>query len=98
MMRKVITKKVPGGKLFRLDVDIDNLKIDDIKITGDFFMHPETTIIMIEEVIKGTSIKFDKQRVVDMTNIVLKLNNTQLLGFNANDLADALYEVTLHEI
>lgn len=93
MKRKVITKKVTGGKLFRLDIDYNSRKIDNVKITGDFFMHPENTLIHIEEVLKDISINSEENRIVDLTNIVLKTYRTELIGFTAIDLAKAISEV-----
>lgn len=44
--------KVPGGKLLACDVEY-NEKIIKIKISGDFFMHPEPAIIDLEKAILG---------------------------------------------
>jgi lipoate---protein ligase len=48
--------KVPGGKLLRISADIENGIIRDIKITGDFFMHPEDAIERLEATLKGTKV------------------------------------------
>lgn len=44
--------KVPGGKLLACEVDYDK-KITRIKLSGDFFMHPESAILDLEAVIHG---------------------------------------------
>ena len=44
--------KVPGGKLLACDVEYDNV-ITNIKIYGDFFMHPEPAILDLEKTILG---------------------------------------------
>lgn len=44
--------KVPGGKLLACDVEYES-KITSIKLSGDFFMHPEPAIIDLEKVILG---------------------------------------------
>ncbi len=44
--------KVPGGKLLACEVDYDE-KISDIKLSGDFFMHPEPAIIDLEKQLMG---------------------------------------------
>jgi len=44
-----IDYKVEGGKFLRLQVDMKENIIKDIKIRGDFFVYPETAIFKIEE-------------------------------------------------
>ena len=39
------------GKMLRLDFDIKDNKLVYIKISGDFFIHPEDAIDAIEELI-----------------------------------------------
>jgi hypothetical protein len=49
--------KVPGGKLIRIWVDFDG-KINSIRITGDFFVYPETWIEQLEKELVNK--KFDR--------------------------------------
>jgi lipoate-protein ligase A len=50
--------KVPGGKLLRVRLHASReagvAVIDDIAITGDFFMHPEEAIEDLEKRLEGT--------------------------------------------
>lgn len=81
-----IDYKVPNGKLLRLEVDITNNTINSIKITGDFFAHPENAITQIEKLIT-------KQNIDDVNKIVktyIEQNNIQIIGFNSADLSTAL--------
>lgn len=49
--------KVPGGKLLRVQLTLDTLKapptIADLRIHGDFFMHPEEAIEELEACLVG---------------------------------------------
>jgi len=48
--------KVPGGKLIRIECAVKNEKIVSAKITGDFFMHPEEAIYVLEKSLIGSAI------------------------------------------
>ena len=45
--------KVKGGKLIRVQLTAKDKKIKKIKITGDFFLHPEEVIEDIERTLEG---------------------------------------------
>lgn len=46
------SEKIPGGKLLRVSVDYGE-RINSVRITGDFFMHPEEAIAGIERSLIG---------------------------------------------
>ncbi len=92
-MKQDIDYKVPNGKMVRLEVEIDNDIIKSIKIAGDFFVHPETAITQIENLLTGKSID-------DVNNIVNRFideNHIKLIGFNASDLTKALRMIKKYE-
>ncbi len=47
-------KKVEGGKLLKVAVEFDPEAIVSVKITGDFFLHPEDTLPFIEASLAGS--------------------------------------------
>lgn len=49
--------KVEGGKLIKVQLTKQNNKIGSIKITGDFFMHPEEAIESLERSLIGCPIE-----------------------------------------
>ena len=49
--------KVKGGKLLKCSIIVENEKINQIKITGDFFMYPEEKIEEMEKMLIGKEIK-----------------------------------------
>lgn len=55
-MKKAIYK-VPNGKLLKIFLEDDGGKIVSIKITGDFFMHPEENIEDLERALKDCELK-----------------------------------------
>ncbi len=85
-MKQDIDYKVPNGKLLRLEVDMKKDSIKSIKISGDFFVHPETAITQIEKMLEGKS----RDDVTDVVNKFIEENHIKLVGFNAVDLTNAL--------
>ena len=57
--------KVPGGKLIKISLVEDNGRIQDLKITGDFFLHPEDFIESLERALIGKLLQTTK-----LTNII----------------------------
>lgn len=48
------SEKIAGGKLVRVSVDYGE-RISSVRITGDFFMHPEEAIAGIEKALIGST-------------------------------------------
>ena len=73
--------KVPGGKLVAADSSVEAGFIKNVKISGDFFMYPETNIIDLEEAITGI-------RIEDLESTILNFfdfHPTQLIGVGPSD-------------
>lgn len=47
--------KVPGGKLVVADLDVTDGRIADVRISGDFFLEPDTTLESINQALCGLS-------------------------------------------
>jgi len=80
-----IDYKVPEGKLLRIEADIDNNTIKNIKIHGDFFIHPETGLIEIENSLKGSTID---DKLEDRLTILTK--DMKMIGVCAKDIVHVL--------
>ena len=97
MVSKSITKKVEGGKLFRIDLDFDS-KIEKIMITGDFFLHPEETISDIEDVLNGITVGgISSDELKDKIDRILSGRNASIIGVSSDDIANAILEVISNE-
>ena len=86
-----VTKKIIGGKLVRIDVVFDE-RIETVKITGDFFLHPEDTLEEIVDVLEGVLLPLRHDEMVQKVEAILKKNNAQLIGAGADDLIMILEE------
>lgn len=85
-MYGVATEKVPGGKLIRVKVYYDDV-ITDISITGDFFLHPEEGIENIESSLFGINVDDGEEKIASIINEVIKENNIELIGVDAQAIA-----------
>ncbi len=84
-MKKIIYK-APNGKLLRIQIDIDGDIIKNIKIAGDFFIHPEKAILDIERFLVGKKINDIETALREF----LLNNNVMIIGFKPTDLFNAL--------
>jgi len=82
---------VPGGKLIKIFASIKNDVIEEIKITGDFFLHPEESIEILEEKLKG--VKIDDETKI--RNILKEFFESKtLIGATVEDFLSALKGVS----
>jgi hypothetical protein len=81
-----IDYKVEGGKFLRLQVDMKENIIKDIKIRGDFFVYPETAIFKIEEFLKEKNI----ESFESLLNQYIKEKDIKIIGFSVADLKKVL--------
>jgi lipoate---protein ligase len=84
MPERVVTEKVPGGKLLRIKVDYDNV-INSVKITGDFFLHPEESITEIENALVGKSIHDDFAAIIRQAT-----DGVEFIGISPEAISDVL--------
>ncbi len=82
---KIITKL---EKLLKIELKFQEKTrhIHSIRITGDFFVHPEETIETLEASLVG--IKLEKESLRSKISFVLK--DGQLYGFDVDSLADSI--------
>ena len=90
-MEGVASEKVVGGKLVRVKVTYDDV-ITDVKITGDFFLHPEEKIEDIEKSLFGVKVNADEKVFVEIINDVVKENNIELIGVTPEAIAKVIKE------
>jgi lipoate-protein ligase A len=91
MKTATLTRKIPGGKLVRLDIVYSD-HIENAKITGDFFLHPEDTLDDLVSVIQGIALPFDPVSLTTRLEQVLEKRDAQLIGASPADLVKILQE------
>jgi lipoate---protein ligase len=79
--------KVPGGKLLRVRLALDESHeppvIHSVKLTGDFFMHPEDAIEELERRLVGAP--WEAEAVRDRVSAFYDMD-VQVIGAGVDDL------------
>ena len=78
-------EKIPNGKLVSVEVWVGDERVEKVRITGDFFLHPEEKIDEIERSLEGLPVSSDDAEV--RAKIEAALENAELVGVSAEDLA-----------
>jgi lipoate-protein ligase A len=79
-----VVEKIPNGKLVVMDATFSDGMITHMKITGDFFLHPEDTIENIEKAFVGNSVSISDDELSVKLQRVLK--DAVLIGVTVEDL------------
>ena len=78
--------KVPNGKLLKIFLEYDKDRITKIKITGDFFIHPEETIDELEKELTG----LDFQSVNKTIDEFFESKKPTVFGITIDSLKEAI--------
>ncbi|MBS7634432.1 hypothetical protein KEJ34_02900 [Candidatus Bathyarchaeota archaeon] len=77
--------KVEGGKMIKVQLNKDDGRICAIKITGDFFMHPEELIEDLERSLIGCPL--DETIIIETIRNFIEVRGMTLLGVAPEDFA-----------
>jgi len=82
--------KVPEGKLMKISFDYNknSNKINNLKITGDFFVYPEEGIEIIENEMENTII--DRDVIYNKIEKIINTNLIQLIGLNSEGITKGI--------
>jgi lipoate---protein ligase len=47
--------KTPGGKLVQIDFDLEDERLRNVVVSGDFFLYPEEALTAITAAVEGSS-------------------------------------------
>lgn len=92
LLQGFAVRKVKGGKLVRVRLIHDGESVRSVRITGDFLLHPEETLVDIEMGLCGIPIAAGRDSFLGVVNEVAKRRNAHFIGFSAEDIADLLEE------
>ena len=88
-MRSFAEHKVKGGKLVGVEIEYDD-RIKRIRITGDFFMHPEESLYSIEKALTGLDITTSKADLVKTINGVIAAEKAEMVGITPEAIAETI--------
>lgn len=77
--------KVEGGKMIKVQLTQKDGKIEEIKIMGDFFLHPEELIEQIESMLVGSPL--EEESLMSSISALIEKRRAVLLGCTPRDFA-----------
>lgn len=84
--------KVAGGKLIKARVEALDGIIESIRLTGDFFLHPEDVLFEIESSLLGR--KLDETEISSVIVQILSNSGAQLIGATPLDFTKVIMEAS----
>ena len=84
-------KKVKEGKVIKVELDCDEL-IRNVRITGDFFLHPEDILEEIEKSIVGLERNADVWTIISSIQRALQSRDVQMIGISPESIAQLVKE------
>jgi len=78
--------KVPNGKLLKVFLEYEGDRINKIKITGDFFIHPEETIDELERELTGIEFRSMEKKIDDF----FEVKKPKMFGITKESLKEAI--------
>ena len=84
-------QKVKEGKVLKVELDCDEL-IRNVRITGDFFLHPEDILEEIEKSIVGLERNADIETIISNIQRALSSRDVQMIGISPESIAGLVKE------
>lgn len=84
-------KKVKEGKVIKVEVEYDEV-IKNIRITGDFFLHPEDILNKIEKSIIGLNKTVNEEAIASNINRIIAAEDVQMIGISPESIAGLVKE------
>ncbi len=81
-----IKKKVKEGKVVKIELDCDDV-IRNVRITGDFFLHPEDMLDEIEKSIVGLDRNADENTIISNIQKGIGGSDVQMIGISPESIA-----------
>lgn len=81
--------KVPSGKLVVVDVEVDDGRLSDVRVAGDFFLEPDEALIAINRSLEGAPAESSALELAARVRGALP-PGTVMYGFAAADVATAV--------
>ncbi|TFH05505.1 MAG: hypothetical protein E4H14_12605 [Candidatus Thorarchaeota archaeon] len=80
--------KIPGGKLVKVKLVATSEKINNVQLLGDFFVHPDETLLVIVDALTGC--QKDEELIEKVIKRVLTDSSTTLIGATPADFSKTI--------
>ncbi len=84
-------QKVKEGKLVKAEIEYDE-GVTKVKITGDFFLHPEETLEKIEQSMIGLKKDASVESIIHNIRRIAEADDTVMIGIGPESLALVIKE------
>jgi lipoate-protein ligase A len=78
--------KVPDGKMVKISAEVEDQKVIDAEIRGDFFLQPPEKLEELQDKLTGLPENASREKITDELENV----DAELIGFSREDVAEAL--------
>ncbi len=85
------SQKVKEGKIVKVEVEFDNV-ITKVKITGDFFLHPEDVLDDIERSLPGLKKDAGFETLAHEIHKIVDFRDVEMIGISPESLALSIQE------
>jgi lipoate---protein ligase len=85
-------RKVRGGKLLRVHLELEGGVVTAAEISGDFFLYPEDGLGALESALVGISSGTNEDSIQVLVQKLFISNDLTSLGFGPPDLARTIWE------
>ncbi len=89
---KSLAFKMNNEKLVRISLEKEDVLIKTINISGDFFIHPENGISLLEDALIG--VKIEKGYLKEALDREVKDNHLELIGISTETIEYGILEVS----
>ncbi len=94
-MQGSVSEKVKGGKLVRVTVEHDRHSIQSVIITGDFFLHPEDKLELIERALANLPLMVQEEDLRRRIEFVVEAEGITMIGITPEAVARLVKQVVL---
>lgn len=81
--------KTPGGKLVIVDFDLDDGRLKNVVVSGDFFLYPDEEISVLSNALEGVDADLDDESFAERVRMDLHPDTT-MLGTSPEGIATAV--------
>ena len=81
--------KTPGGKLIAVDFEIEEDKLRNARLTGDFFLYPEEALGALTAALDGLSVELSESEIAEQVRAAMP-RDAELLGSSPEAIGAAV--------
>lgn len=81
--------KIPGGKLVVVDLEVRKGRLVDVRVSGDFFLEPDSALDAINAALRGLPAASDVRMLADAVRAALG-PEVAMYGLNPDGIAIAV--------